>query len=353
MVDTEFDFRTVYPHDSPPEMEEVRQLLRANNLEVESQVELFVVGRAQGRVVACAGLDHNTIKCVAVAEAWRGESLSLRLGTEVVQLAAGRGQFHLFLYSPPHNRRFFRGWGFYPLVEVPDLVVLMENSPVAIHRYCDGLSLLRQPGRKIGGIVLNANPFTLGHRYLVEQAAADCDWVHVFVVGEDASSFSYADRFTLVAAGVSHIGNLTLHHGSEYIISRATFSGYFLKDKGVIDRSWAAIDLLVFREYVGPALGITHRYVGTEPNDPVTNAYNVDMKQWLQQEPSAAQPITVVEVPRRSIGGVPVSASAVRQLLAQGDLSDIKELVPPSTLQFLETKIPSRHEHLAAGGDRP
>jgi len=340
-MNTTGDFYAVQPKDSPPEMEEIKKLLAANDLELDDQVQMFVVCRRQGRLVACAGLDHYTIKCVAVAEDARGESLSLALGSEVVNLAAARGQFHLFLYSAPHNLPFFRGWGFYPLVEVPERVVLMENSPVAIERYCDSLREQRRPGQKIGGIVLNANPFTLGHRYLVEQAARACHWLHVFVVKEDASLFSYVDRFALVAAGVKNIDNLTLYRGSDYIISRATFPGYFLKDQGIIEHSWAAIDLLLFREYIAPALDITHRYVGTEPFDPVTNNYNAEMKRWLEQAPSAAAPITVIEVPRASTRGTPISASKVRQLLAQRNFSQIQELVPATTLRFLEKQFPA------------
>jgi len=333
-------FYVVQPKDAPAEMEEVRKLLAANDLELDDQIEVFVVCRRQGRLVACAGLDHYTIKCVAVAEDVRGESVSLDLGSEVIDLAAARGQFHLFLYSAPHNLQFFRGWGFYPLVEVPRRVVLMENSPVALERYCDSLHARRRPGRRVGGIVLNANPFTLGHRYLVEQAARECDWLHVFVVREDASMFSYADRYALVAAGVKDLDNLTLYPGSDYIISRATFPRYFLKEKMIIDQSWAAIDLLLFREYIAPALGITHRYVGTEPFDPLTSSYNAEMKQWLEHAAFAARPVTVVEVPRATVGDVPISATEVRRLLAQRDFSRIAALVPATTLEFLESKFP-------------
>ncbi|MCK1447428.1 [citrate (pro-3S)-lyase] ligase [Bradyrhizobium sp. 48] len=338
-MNIEADFYTVDPTDAPHEMKEIQTLLAANNLELDGQVELFVVYRREGHVVACAGLDHYTIKCVAIAQHFRGESISLRLGSAVVKLAAERGQFHLFLYSPPHNLPFFRGWGFYPLVEVPRLVILMENSPVAIQRYCDGLRERRRPGRRIGAIVLNANPFTLGHRYLVEQAAHACDWLHVFVVGEDASLLSYDDRLAVVAAGVTHIDKLTLHPGSDYIISRATFPGYFLKEKPLIDSSWAAIDVLLFREYIAPALRITHRYVGTELFDPVTRCYNAEMKHWLQHAASAAPPIAVVEIPRASVDGTPISASQVRRLLARRDFATIKELVPATTLEFLERKV--------------
>src|SRR5208283_3870000 len=197
----------------------------------------------------------------------------------------------------------------------------------------------RRPGEKVGGIVLNANPFTLGHRYLVEQAARACDWLHVFVVKEDASMFSYADRYGLVAAGVRGIGNLTLYPGSDYIISRATFPNYFLKDKGIVDHSWAGIDLLLFREYIAPALGITHRYVGTEPFDRVTNDYNAEMMEWLEHAASKAAPLVVVEIPRATNRGVPISATEVRRLLARRDFSRIAELVPETTLHYLESKF--------------
>lgn len=350
---TDLEFSVVRLEESPRDLDEVKSLLAANQLELAAQIEIFVLCRAQGRLIACAGLDHNVIKCVAVDQGFRGESLSLRLGTEILRQAATRNRFHLFLYSAPHNEEFFRGWGFYPLVKVPDVVVLMENSPIAIQRYCDALRAQRRPGPRIGGIVLNANPFTLGHRYLVERVAEECDWLHIFLVKEDASQFSYADRFALVAAGIKHIDKNTLHRGSDYIISRATFPGYFLKEKATIDSSWAAIDLLLFREYIAPALGITHRYVGTEPFDRATSAYNSSMKHWLQAAPSTAPPIAVVELPRASIRGTAISASAVRKLIAERNFSSIKELVPETTLQFLEMNFPKAYERSAIGGRRP
>ena len=90
-MDKDFHFSVVDPKDQHQGMEDIRALLAANELELDVHNEVWVVCHAPGRLVACAGLDRNVIKCVAVAREFRGESLSLRLGSETVALAAQRG----------------------------------------------------------------------------------------------------------------------------------------------------------------------------------------------------------------------------------------------------------------------
>lgn len=334
----EFEFYTVAAPLEDPEGAEVETLLALCDLDYEEGIQTFVLCRLGRRLVGCAGLQGNIVKCVATAPDLRGESLSLKLMSEVVHLALERGHTHLFLYTSPRNVSFFEGCGFYELVEVPGYVSLMENTPIGIKGYAKRLMPLRQEGEKIGCIVMNANPFTYGHQYLVKLAAQACDWLHVFVVSEDASLIAYRDRFALVQAGVAGIPRLTLHHGSEYMISRATFPDYFFKEKGVVGDCCTAIDLLLFRNYIAPALGVTHRFVGTEPFCPTTRKYNDDMKYWLQAAPSSAPSIHVIEVPRTASSGVPISASEVRRLLGRGDFSKIQSLVPPDTLGMLNDK---------------
>ena len=317
---------------------EIEQLLHENGLDLEERVDSFIVCRQDGRLVGCAGLDRDVVKDVAVAAHLRGNSVSLGLGSAVLKLAADRGYHDLFLYCRPDNVKLFRGWTFYTLVEIPDVITLMENNPVNLDKYCEKLARDRKPGNTIGGIVLNANPFTLGHKALVERAAGECDWLHVFVVGEDASQFSYPDRFKLVSEGLRGVEKLTLHEGSKYVISRATFPGYFLKEKATVETSFTGIDLLMFRERIAPALGINRRYVGTEPLDETTRRYNEAMRHWLQDAPSEAPPIETVVVERLAVGGTPVSAVEVRRKLAQGDLAGVEALVPPTTFAFLQAQ---------------
>jgi [citrate (pro-3S)-lyase] ligase len=334
----ELQFDTVELQTLPRVREEIVPLLGMCGLSLEDGVDVFVTCRHRGRLVACAGLEANVVKCVATDPLARGESIALKVVSEMIHVAHDLGHDHLFLYTRPNNIAFFTGCGFYPVVEVPGLVALMENTPIGVSAYCRALAGLRRPGSVVGSIVVNANPFTLGHRYLVEQAAARCDVLHLFVVAEDASFFPYAERFELVKAGIAGIARVVLHPGSQYMISRATFSSYFFKEKNVVGDCFTAVDLLIFREHIAPALGITHRFVGTEPFCRTTNKYNADMMYWLQADLSAAAPIKVVEIPRTEHDAIPISASEVRRLLAANDFDRIASLVPPTTLQLLQNR---------------
>ena len=159
------------------------------------------------------------------------------------------------------------------------------------------------------------------------------------MVKEDVSLFTYQDRYYLAQENIAGIPNLTLHAGSQYMVSRATFSCYFLKDQGIVGKCHTAVDLLMFRNHIAPALGITHRFVGTEPFCPTTEKYNNDMMVWLQDPVRGSGPeIEVVEIPRTEHDGTAISASEVRRHLYTGDLGSIRNLVPPATFELLKTK---------------
>ncbi|EME1772310.1 [citrate (pro-3S)-lyase] ligase [Cronobacter sakazakii] len=320
----------------PQEKARVAAFLASNQLGMDEDVTHVVIAIAQGEIAGCAGLAGNVIKGVAVDERWRGENLSARLLVEVENLAMSLGHFHLFLCTRPYNLERFRRCGFWPLAQCDDIAALLENTPSGIRRYCQQLGRLKQPGARIGAVVMNANPFTLGHRFLAEQAASVSDWLHLFVVREDASFFPYRERLAMVRAGVAHLPNVTVHEGSAYLISRATFPGYFLKERGLVDKAWSGLDLQIFRRYIAPALGINQRFVGSEPFCPVTRAYNQAMHTWLEHAPLNAPPVSVIEIPRLSHAeGEAISASEVRRLLRAQRFSSIRERVPESTYALL------------------
>lgn len=317
-------------------MEKVRQFLTSMGLGIDGDVEFFVVAREGINIVGCAGLAGNTLKSIAVNDKCQGHGLSTTLLTELITHAYDLGRYNLFIYTKPENYQMFHNAGFYQLTAVKDRLILLENSKHRLQDYCEKLETFKKPGEKIGSIVMNANPFTLGHRHLVEHASKTCDWVHLFVVKEDRSFFSYHDRLEMIKAGIADFENVTVHPGSDYIISRATFPSYFLKDEGVVNYCHTAVDLQLFREYIGPALGITHRFVGTEPICKVTRFYNQQMVQWLSTPSLKSKRINLVEIPRSEEGELPISASLVRKLLFNNQWDDIAKIVPSSTLSYLK-----------------
>ncbi|HBC7430481.1 TPA: [citrate (pro-3S)-lyase] ligase [Providencia rettgeri] len=331
-------FNQVKRHENR-KLTEITQFLKENDLELDSSIDVFITISRNEKLIACGGLAKNVIKCVAISDDARGEGLALKLATELVNLAYENNTTHLFIYTKFQNESLFQQCGFHTIATVPNIMVLMENSCCYLKRYIESLKAQRKEGKKIGAIVMNANPFTLGHRYLIEQAAKACDWLHLFVVKEDTSRFPYKVRLNLIEAGTKGIENLTIHKGSEYIISRATFPCYFIKDKTVANNCYTEIDIKIFRQYIAPALGITHRFVGSEPFCQVTNQYNQDMRFWLKTDAMNFPPIELVEFPRTIINGTAVSASQVRRLLAKKDLAAIKPIVPEATYQYLQEMV--------------
>ncbi|MBR0059986.1 MAG: hypothetical protein IJP68_00755, partial [Selenomonadaceae bacterium] len=196
---------------------------------------------------------------------------------------------------------------------------------------------LRAKKLPIGAIVMNCNPFTLGHQYLVEYAAAKVVRLYIFVVEEDRSEFPFKDRIELVRQGVKHIPNVEVLPSGKFIISQTTFSGYFNKTELQDVAVDSSEDVEIFGKEIAPELGITVRFAGEEPTDNVTRQYNETMKRLLPR-----YGIEFHEIPRKAFGEEIISASKVREALQLGDFDKIKKLVPSSTFRYLRGGRPAR-----------
>lgn len=316
-------------------VKKVKEFLDENGLDLSPDIEVFVVGKEGDKMIACGGLSGKVLKCIAVANNRRGEGLILKVMTQLLNAAYNRNQKELFLFSTPKNIEFFEDCGFRLIEECDNEVILMENNK-NLQKYQRKLTSLKKDGDVIGTIVMNANPFTLGHRYLVEEASKRSDWLHLFVVREDASEFKFADRIELIKKGTADLKNVTVHEGSDYIISKATFPTYFIKDKGMVNEIHAKLDLNVFRNQLAAYLGITHRFVGTEPYCKVTNNYNKNMKKILEAKNDKSAPIKVVEIDRIEFDKQAISASRVRRLLKEKNYEELASIVPATTFEFLK-----------------
>lgn len=284
-----------------------------------------------GRMIATGSLFENTLRCMAVSGAHRGEGLMAEIVSHLVQVQLERGNTHLFLYTKPESAKFFSLLGFYEIARV-DRLVFMENRRDGFARYLRQLAAqlpagsLETPG---AALVMNANPFTNGHAYLLEQAATRCARVMLFVLSEDKSLVPFASRLAMVKAAAARYPNVTVVSSGSYMISSATFPSYFLKDDALVTRAHAQLDATLFTR-IAPALNLTCRYVGEEPFSEATRAYNDALGAIL---PGAG--VELVVLPRAQQGGVPISASHVRQLIHDGQLEAIRPLVPETTYAYL------------------
>lgn len=282
------------------------------------------------QIIATGSCFANTLRCFAVSSAHQGEGLLNQIITHLIEVQYQRGNLHLFLYTKISTAKFFRDLGFYEIARVDDALVFMENRRDGFENYLARLSLSKKDGLS-AALVMNANPFTLGHQYLAETAASRCDTLHIFVVSEDASLVPFSVRKKLVLAGTAHLPNVICHDSGPYIISNATFPSYFLKDEESVIRGHAKLDLIIFSR-IAKALSVTCRYVGEEPKSQVTGIYNQIMSQEL---PRAG--IDCVIVPRKQAMDQPISASTVRQLLKKGDFEVLSRLVPSTTLDYFKS----------------
>ena len=305
--------------------------LRRADLEPDDNVEKTVLVWDNGELIATGSRQGNLLKCIAVDENRQGEGITATLITALRQDAFEAGQRHLFLYTKPKNEFMFSSLFFYPIAR-SGRVLLMESRKNGIQEFVDGLPKEVAAG-KIGTAVMHCNPFTLGHRYLVERAAKECDHLYVFVLSEAGAMFSPEDRMAMVKAGTADISNVTVLPTGPYLISSATFPSYFLKDKENLPEIQCRLDIEVFARYFAPHFGVTHRFVGSEPFSPSTAMYNEALKTYL---PPAG--IAVTELPRMEAAGTAVSARAVRALLEAGEKEKAAALLPETTVKILKNK---------------
>ena len=330
------------PLSVPSFRRKVEDFLGSNGLRLE-EVDLYLaVLDAEDRILAGGGLSRDLIKCIAVSESARSLGLSVPLISRLIAVAADRGYTNVKVFTKPENRSVFASLGFRVLAESPK-AILMENGR-GLEEYCQYLRTHQAPGV----IVMNANPFTLGHKYLIEQASAISSEARraepivissgarraesrnlvVIPVREDASQFPYSERLAMIRTGCAGLADVV--EGSDYQISAATFPTYFLKDLSDAAETQMRLDIDLFGRHIAPALGAKVRFVGSEPVDPLTARYNELMKEML---PSYG--VDVIEVPRLSDAEGAVSASRVRALLDEGHFKAASALTPASTWPYL------------------
>ncbi|MEW8955591.1 [citrate (pro-3S)-lyase] ligase [Clostridium sp.] len=313
------------------EIERVKRFLEKFNLSYESDIDYTLVIEEEDNIIATCSKAKNIFKAFAIDENYRGEGITATLITDLIDRMFDQGIYHSFIFTKPENINIFSSLNFKLLYEINEAAI-MENGIYDIDSYID--KIIKNYDIDIKeervALVMNCNPFTNGHLYLIEEAAKECKEVIVFVVEEDKSDFPFTNRIDLVRKGTNHLKNIKVVSGGEYIISSATFPTYFLKKEDDKLNVYTKIDGGIFGKYFCSKMNIKTRYLGEEPYCNVTRAYNETLKEELKKFS-----INLKIVPRKVHGEEPISASRVRRLIKNENIEEVKKLVPYTTLEFL------------------
>lgn len=364
------------PLSSPFFRRKVESFLRANGLRMEGLEVYYTIQDSSGNILAGAGLEADIVKCVAVSAEARSMGLVAPLISHII---SEQGARNLKVFTKPENEFVFGSLGFHTIARAP-LAILMENGH-GLENYCDYLRHVRAQLGISGVIVMNANPFTLGHKYLIDKALEQVDHLFIIPVKEDRSAFPYAERLAMLRAGVmpgpdrasaqpsaeenyfsgrcpknqfspavaspTHADALiTVLEGSSYVISAATFPTYFLKDLSDAAETQMLLDLDLFSRHIMPALGATMRFVGSEPLDALTARYNSLMQERIPGTVIVPRSTLLSVISSEAEGGVEkshiISASNVRKALSEGRFREAAAMCPESTWPYLLAALAER-----------
>ena len=317
--------------DNSREVEAVRTFLADFELSFDGVVDYTVAFYQNDQIIATGSLAGEILRNIAVSPKLQGEGLTANVVSHLIQQAGQRGIYHYFIFTKPSAAAMFLALGFKEIARAEPHVVLLESGMGSIESYCREIAKKAEvlPAGPRAALVVNCNPFTLGHKAVITRAAEENQAVIVFVVSEDKSLFPFSVRLRLVEEGLADLKNVLVVPAGKYLVSSATFPGYFTKGEATV-AAQTRLDATVFARHIAPALNITKRYVGDEPYCATTNCYNEALAEILPEFG-----ISLAVMPRITSSGQAISASRVREIIRQEQWDSLKELVPETTYQYI------------------
>jgi len=308
------------------ERELLISFLEEYDFEYEYDITYSILVYDEEKLVATASLANNVMKCFLVIKEYVNQNITNLMFSHLVNYLSQKNIFHYFVYTIPRNEMIFTSLNMKTIVMTMNTVLLEGGDEIN-----NVLTKLKEEysisDNKKAAVIINANPMTLGHLFLIETAAKENEEVVVFVVSEDLSSFPFADRFEIIKKATAHLENVVVLPTLSYLVSKITFPKYFLKEDQLIKDEQTLIDVLVYKQYYEKIFNIVLRYLGEEPFSFNTDKYNKVLKTYLGSH------IKIIK--RKQIGSDIISASLVRKLLKENNLEEIKKYVPKATYEYL------------------
>ena len=303
------------------EKEAYIKFLENQNLHFEKSDEYFAI-RDDGKIIATGAYKDNVIKLLAVDADYREEGFLPKIISHIKDELLSKGFKTTYIFTKPEYESVFNSLSYKTFAKTDKMLLVADN----FDEYNELINRVNDAGKFNACIVMNANPFTKGHRYLVEYAAQRISNVIVFVVEANKSKFTFEERFKMVEDGLQDIW-VEVMPGGKFIISDMTFPSYFLKDDTDVARAHASLDAEIFVNRIAKDLGIRQRYVGDEPYDKLTQIYNEELKKRENEN------FKLMVVRRKAVEDEIISASKVRKLIEEG--KDFSKFLPESTLSII------------------
>jgi [citrate (pro-3S)-lyase] ligase len=300
--------------------------LNKHGLDYEYDIDYAILVYDEHEVIATASIANNVMKCFVVHSAYTGQNVSGLMFKHLTDYLEAKGITHYFVFTTPENEEIFKSFNMTRIVLTMNTVLLEGGAE--INTVLKNLKKeYNLSDNKKSCVIINANPMTLGHLYLIETAAKKSNELLVFVVSEDLSTFPFKARFNIIKEATKHLENVTVLPSLSYLVSRISFPKYFLKEDVLIKDEQTLLDVLIYKGYYSKIFNINKRFLGTEPYSPNTSKYNSVLKNYLGNH------IEIIE--RKEIYDAPISASYIRKLIKQNNIIKIKDYVPKATYDYL------------------
>ena len=318
--------------NNPFEVEEIKKFLSIFGVEYDFPDITYVI-RDNDEIIATGSASGNILKYFFAKCTYSGQGAIGIIYNSLLEYVIEKGYNSYFIFTTPNNKAIFSSLGLNEVYST-NSVILLEGG---FYNYSSWIRKVKDyvgvKNGKRGVIVVNCNPMTLGHKYLMNEALKKVDELIIFVVEEDLSIFPFETRYNIVVNEFKGDDRVKIIKGGPYIISRGTFPTYFIKQKDKMLDIYTELDASIFANKIAKDLEIDIRFLGSEPIDVVTLAYNKSLKEILED-----RDIEVKIVDRKEEANEPISASYVRKLLKEDKVEDAYKLLPKSTIEFLNSK---------------
>jgi [citrate (pro-3S)-lyase] ligase len=321
-------------------IKKIEKLLSEEKFRKDLIEEYAVIFSEENDLIGVIGRYANNLRCLVVDKKYRSQNIANILIDFMSKRIYKKNFREIFVFSKPINFDVFQNLGF-NLIFQNENFGFLTNRYDLFQKYLNYLSNIQNKNYKKNNqkfnnnsvIVMNCNPYTKGHEYLISKAVEKSNLVYIIMVKEDISLFTYQQRLEMTKLGVKKFKNVQILEGSDYLISKNVFPSYFFRTQEEFMLEQICLDISIFTNYIVPRLKITKRFVGEEPFSYTTNLYNKLMKKKLN-----LKKLELIIVPRINFKNNAISATQVRKLFIQGKFSEIKNLVPRTTLEYL-TKL--------------